>query len=136
MQWCSVVSPGGTCKPSPLLMISRRDPPFLYHYFSKIIIYRYYAAAFPSLLNVFSSQCFLIINSIAGGQALAAVSNKLNDTLGIVIIGLISFAVRSNYRIIRLKMTYSLSISLLFVFLNRSPYADTNLYTGIYIFIL
>ena len=57
-------------------------------------IYRYYAAAIPSILNVFSSQSFLILNSIIGGQALAAVSNKLNDTLGIVIIGLISFTVR------------------------------------------
>ena len=56
-------------------------------------IYRYYAAALPSILNVFSLQCFLILNSIIGGQALAAVSDKLNDTLGVVIIGLISFVV-------------------------------------------
>ena len=56
-------------------------------------IYRYYAAALPSILNVFSTQSYLILNSIIGGQALAAVSNKLNDTLGIVIIALISFAV-------------------------------------------
>jgi len=53
----------------------------------------YYAAVLPSTLNVFSSQSFLILNCIIGGQALAAVSNKLNDTLGIVIIGLISLAV-------------------------------------------
>ena len=54
----------------------------------------YYAAALPSVLNVFSAQSYLILNSIIGGQALAAVSSNLNDTLGIVIIGLISFAVR------------------------------------------
>ena len=35
----------------------------------------------------------MILNGIIGGQALAAVSDKLNDTLGIVIIALISFAV-------------------------------------------
>lgn len=41
-------------------------------------------------------QGFLILNSIIGGQVLASVSSHLNDTLGIVIIGLISLAVRSN----------------------------------------
>jgi purine-cytosine permease-like protein len=58
-----------------------------------IYIYRYYAAALPSILNVFSAQSYLVLNSIIGGQAIAAVSNKLDDTLGIVIIALISFAV-------------------------------------------
>ena len=58
-----------------------------------LILYRYYAAALPSILNVFSAQSYLILNSIIGGQALAAVSNKLNDTLGIVIIASISFVV-------------------------------------------
>ncbi|KDR68333.1 hypothetical protein GALMADRAFT_256960 [Galerina marginata CBS 339.88] len=52
-----------------------------------------YGAMIPSLLNVFSSQGFLILNSIIGGQALAAVSHRLNDTLGIVIISVISLAV-------------------------------------------
>jgi hypothetical protein len=42
---------------------------------------------------VFSAQSYLVLNSIIGGQAIAAVSNKLDDTLGIVIIALISFAV-------------------------------------------
>jgi hypothetical protein len=42
---------------------------------------------------VFSAQSYLILNGIIGGQALAAVSDKVNDTLGIVIIALISFAV-------------------------------------------
>ncbi|KAF8804565.1 hypothetical protein BYT27DRAFT_7234511 [Phlegmacium glaucopus] len=51
----------------------------------------YYAAAILSTLNVFSSQSFLILNCIIGGQTLATVSHKLDDTLGIVIIGLISF---------------------------------------------
>jgi hypothetical protein len=58
-----------------------------------IYTYRYYAAALPSILSVFSAQSYLILNCIIGGQAIAAVSDKLNDTLGIVIIGLISFAV-------------------------------------------
>jgi purine-cytosine permease-like protein len=40
-------------------------------------------------------QGFLILNRIVGGQTLAAVSDKLNATLGIVIIGVISLLVRS-----------------------------------------
>lgn len=47
----------------------------------------------PAALNVFSLQGFLILNCIIGGQTLASVSDHLNDTLGIVIIGLISLAV-------------------------------------------
>jgi purine-cytosine permease-like protein len=43
---------------------------------------------------VFSLQGFLILDSIIGGQALGAVSDKVDDTLGIVIIALISFVVR------------------------------------------
>ena len=38
-------------------------------------------------------QGYLVINCIIGGQALATVSDKLTDTLGIVIISLISLAV-------------------------------------------
>ncbi|XP_006463685.1 hypothetical protein AGABI2DRAFT_75119, partial [Agaricus bisporus var. bisporus H97] len=54
----------------------------------------YPAAVIPSLLNVFSMQGFLILNCIVGGQTLAAVSpDKLNATLGIVIIGVISMLV-------------------------------------------
>ncbi|KAF8156873.1 cytosine-purine permease [Crassisporium funariophilum] len=53
----------------------------------------YYAAAIPSALNVLSSQGFLVLNCIIGGQALAAVSDKLDDTLGIVIIGVVSLVV-------------------------------------------
>ncbi|GAW02360.1 tyrosinase [Lentinula edodes] len=51
----------------------------------------YYGAMLISTLNVFSQIGWLIINSIVGGQVLAAVSTKLNDTTGIVIIVLISF---------------------------------------------
>jgi hypothetical protein len=40
-------------------------------------------------------QGFLIVNCILGGQTLASVSSHLNDTLGIVIISVISLAVRS-----------------------------------------
>ena len=47
----------------------------------------------PSVLNVFTSQGFLILNSIIGGQALAAAAHNLGDTLGIVIIGVISLVV-------------------------------------------
>ena len=40
-------------------------------------------------------QGFLILNCIVGGQTLASVSNgHLDDTLGIVIIGVISLVVR------------------------------------------
>ena len=101
-------------------------------------MYRYYAAALPCFLNVCTSQSFLILNAIVGGQAIAAVSDKLSDTLGIVIIGLISFAVRSNYRIIMLcwsKKVYFITY-FLFFFLNRLPSADTDLCTGMYILIL
>ena len=55
---------------------------------------RYYGAIIPSALTVFSMQGFLILNCIIGGQTLASVSGgHLDDTLGIVIIGLISLAV-------------------------------------------
>ena len=52
----------------------------------------------PAALNVFSQIGWLIINSIVGGQVLAAVSTHLNDTAGIVIIVIISFVV--SYRLI------------------------------------
>lgn len=54
---------------------------------------RLYGAAIPSILNVISSMGFLILNGIIGGQAMAAVSSKLDDTLGIVIIGIIASVV-------------------------------------------
>ncbi|EKM56968.1 uncharacterized protein PHACADRAFT_142025 [Phanerochaete carnosa HHB-10118-sp] len=61
----------------------------------------YYPAMLPAALNVFSMQGFLILNCIIGGQTLASVSDHLNDTLGIVIIGLISLAVTfCGYRVI------------------------------------
>lgn len=48
----------------------------------------------PSALNVFSMEGFLILNTIIGGQMLASVSDgHLNDTLGIVIIAIISLLV-------------------------------------------
>ncbi|EMD34672.1 hypothetical protein CERSUDRAFT_97258 [Gelatoporia subvermispora B] len=61
----------------------------------------YWAAMLPSALNVFSMQGFLILNCIIGGQVLASVSDRLNDTLGIVIIGIMSLVVTFfGYRII------------------------------------
>jgi purine-cytosine permease-like protein len=54
---------------------------------------RLYGAIIPSVLNVLSSQGFLIVNCIIGGQALAVASNKLDDKLGIIIIGVISLVV-------------------------------------------
>ncbi|KAN0085850.1 Permease for cytosine/purines, uracil, thiamine, allantoin domain containing protein [Tylopilus felleus] len=53
----------------------------------------YYGSIIPSVLNVFSMQGFLILNCIIGGQTLTSVSPHLNDTLGIVIISVISLAV-------------------------------------------
>ncbi|KAJ3767560.1 cytosine-purine permease [Lentinula raphanica] len=50
----------------------------------------YYGAMLISALNVFSQIGWLIINSIVGGQVLAAVSTSLDDTAGIVIIVIIS----------------------------------------------
>lgn len=60
-----------------------------------------YASMLPAALNVFSMQGFLTLNCIIGGQTLASVSTHLNDTLGIVIIGLISMGVTfCGYRVI------------------------------------
>ncbi|TFK91640.1 purine-cytosine permease [Polyporus arcularius HHB13444] len=53
----------------------------------------YYGSIIPSAFTVFSMQGFLILNCIIGGQTLASVSDRLNDTLGIVIIGVISLVV-------------------------------------------
>ncbi|KAF4616906.1 hypothetical protein D9613_008743 [Agrocybe pediades] len=62
----------------------------------------------PSILNVFSMQGFLILNCIIGGQTLAATSNKLDDTLGIVIIGVISLVVCfCGYRILHWFENYA-----------------------------
>ncbi|KAI6040865.1 cytosine-purine permease [Pisolithus marmoratus] len=51
----------------------------------------YYGAIIPSALCVFSEQGFLILNCIIGGQTMASVSSHLDETLGIVIISVISF---------------------------------------------
>jgi len=53
----------------------------------------YYGAMIPTVLTVFSMIGLVIVNAIAGGQILASVSTRLDDTLGIVIISLISFGV-------------------------------------------
>ncbi|KAH9928587.1 purine-cytosine permease [Amylocystis lapponica] len=61
----------------------------------------YYLSAVPSALNVISMQGFLVISCIIGGQTLASVSDHLSDTLGIVIISVISLAVTFfGYRVI------------------------------------
>ncbi len=54
----------------------------------------YYGSIIPSILNVLSMQGYLVVNTIIGGQTLAEVSGHLDATLGIVIIALISLAVR------------------------------------------
>ncbi|KAA1476145.1 purine-cytosine permease [Dentipellis sp. KUC8613] len=62
---------------------------------------RFYGSMIPSILNVFSSQGFLILNCIMGGQALASVSDKIDDTAGIVIIAVISLVVTfCGYRVL------------------------------------
>ena len=53
---------------------------------------RFYGGIIPSLFNIFSLQGYLVLNAIIGGQLLASVSSHLNDTLGIVIISVISLA--------------------------------------------
>ncbi|KAH9887198.1 cytosine-purine permease [Cubamyces lactineus] len=61
----------------------------------------YFGSILPSAFTVFSMQGFLILNCIIGGQTLASVSSHLDDTLGIVIIGVISLLVTfCGYRII------------------------------------
>ncbi|KAH9477488.1 Purine-cytosine permease fcyB [Psilocybe cubensis] len=53
-----------------------------------------YGAIIPSVLNVISMQGFLILNCIIGGQILSAASNgRLDDTLGIIVISVISLVV-------------------------------------------
>lgn len=54
---------------------------------------RLFGAVIPSIFNVFSLQGYVILDCIIGGQVLASVSPDLNDTLGIVIIGVISLVV-------------------------------------------
>jgi purine-cytosine permease-like protein len=54
---------------------------------------RYFGSVIPSILNVFTMQAFLVLNSIIGGQTLAAVSVRLDDTTGIVIISIVSLVV-------------------------------------------
>ncbi|KAG2092522.1 cytosine-purine permease [Suillus discolor] len=61
----------------------------------------YFGAIIPAVLNVFSLQGFLILNCIVGGQALASLSSHLDDTLGIVIIAVVSLVVTfCGYRVI------------------------------------
>ena len=84
---------------------------------------RLYGGAIPSALNVISSMGFLILNGIIGAQAIAAVSTKLNDTLGIVIIGVISSVVRS---ICASCAFYFMTGS----FRDRLRSVDIGLYTG------
>ncbi|KAI0777208.1 cytosine-purine permease [Trametes elegans] len=66
----------------------------------------YFMAILPSAFTVFSMQGFLILNCIIGGQTLASVSSHLDDTLGIVIIGVLSLVVTFfGYRVIHLYET-------------------------------
>ncbi|OSD08769.1 cytosine-purine permease [Trametes coccinea BRFM310] len=61
----------------------------------------YYGSILPSAFTVFSMQGFLILNCIIGGQTLASISSHLDDTLGIVIIGVLSLLVTfCGYRVI------------------------------------
>ncbi|KAF8434519.1 purine-cytosine permease [Boletus edulis BED1] len=53
----------------------------------------YYGSIIPSALNAITMQGFLVLNCIIGGQTLASVSSHLDDTLGIVIISVISLVV-------------------------------------------
>ncbi|KIK55962.1 hypothetical protein GYMLUDRAFT_174938 [Collybiopsis luxurians FD-317 M1] len=67
----------------------------------------YYGAMLPAALNVFSQIGWLIINSIVGGQVLAAVSTHLDDTAGIVIIVIISFVLSfCGYKVLHWYETY------------------------------
>jgi NCS1 nucleoside transporter family len=61
----------------------------------------YFGAIIPAILNVFSLEGFVILNCIIGGQTIASLSSKLNDTLGIIILSIISLVVTfCGYRVI------------------------------------
>ncbi|EIW55543.1 uncharacterized protein TRAVEDRAFT_50029 [Trametes versicolor FP-101664 SS1] len=61
----------------------------------------YFGSIIPGAFTVFSMQGFLILNCIIGGQTLASVSSHLDDTLGIIIIGVLSLIVTFfGYRVI------------------------------------
>ncbi|KAG2132700.1 cytosine-purine permease [Suillus bovinus] len=61
----------------------------------------YFGAIIPAVLNAFSLEGFLILNCIIGGQTIASLSSQLDDTLGIVIIGIISLVITfCGYRVI------------------------------------
>ncbi|KAG1755708.1 hypothetical protein EDB19DRAFT_1891928 [Suillus lakei] len=63
--------------------------------------FSYVDAIIPAILSVFSSEGCLILNCIIGGQMIASLSSELDDTLGIVIIGIISLVVTfCGYRVI------------------------------------
>lgn len=62
-----------------------------------LLAHRYYGSILPSALNVFALQGFLVLNSIVGGQTLAAVSDTLSWNVGIVIIAVISLFVRLSH---------------------------------------
>jgi len=73
------------------------------------VSWSYPAAIIPSLLNVFSMQGYLILNSIVGGQTLAAVSpDRLNATLGIVIIGVVSMVVCIEFSSVDMNLSWRL----------------------------
>ncbi|KAH8115995.1 cytosine-purine permease [Phellopilus nigrolimitatus] len=61
----------------------------------------YLGSIIPSVLNVFTLQGFLVLNSIIGGQTLASVSKTLSWNVGIVIIAVISlFITFCGYRVV------------------------------------
>ncbi|KAG1868516.1 hypothetical protein F4604DRAFT_1927399 [Suillus subluteus] len=61
----------------------------------------YFGAIIPAVLNAFSLEGFLILKCIIGGQTIASLSSQLNDTLGIVILCIISLIVTfCGYRVI------------------------------------
>ncbi|KAG2146356.1 cytosine-purine permease [Suillus clintonianus] len=61
----------------------------------------YFGAIIPAVLNIFSLEGFLVLNCIVGGQTIASLSSQLDDTLGIIIIGIISLVVTfCGYRVI------------------------------------
>ncbi|KAG2146353.1 permease for cytosine/purines, uracil, thiamine, allantoin-domain-containing protein [Suillus clintonianus] len=61
----------------------------------------YFGAIIPAVLNVLSLEGFLILNCIVGGQTIASLSPRLDDTLGIVIVGIITLVVTfCGYRVI------------------------------------
>ena len=54
---------------------------------------RYYGMIIPCLLNVVLTEGYLVLVAITSGQTLAALSDHLTNSLGIIIASIVTFLV-------------------------------------------